>query len=324
MEKGRVFGTTKTGSSLRQGGCQAKNSRFAQTMIGVRNASNEASPGAGAAGAPLVGRAAVLFRGETWRWGCAPAAQRLQIVCARAYVEMLLTPLSISYHVDVYLPFDRGCYGATAEKAYASEFGSFLRVAQRVQASNQAESARRSLQLYITHAHHDHKVLVMVRHDVRLELPISTWQCSPHKLSFAAYVDPQKDDADLPHLEESRAPLCSEGVNDVMHWVPRRFMNVFFAMVGSSNGTSLHETPKVEWPSCNEVCGCFTECPINDISGHSCYSVAATLLPQHELGFCWPMSGAAFDEVEEARLEHSTSRSTHKGRPLYSRPAWLH
>jgi hypothetical protein len=261
---------------------------------------------------PPVGSAAVLFRGETWRWGCSPTGQRIQLACGRSYVELLLKPLNLSHHVDVYLPFDRGCYDAAAESAYASEFGSFLRVAQRVQATNQAESIQRSLSLYKSHAHHSHEVLVVVRHDMQLELPLSVWRCPPHKLGFAAYVDPAKDCADpKEHLEEHLAPLCDEGVSDVMHWVPRRFVHAFFAMVGSSNGTSLREEPALTWPSCSEVCGCFTACPINDISGHSCYSVAATLLPPHELGFCWPPSGAAFGNA---------TQPTHHGRPLYSRP----
>ena len=129
-------------------------------------------------------------------------------------------------------------------------------------------------------------MLYVVRHDVELLLPATTWRCSPHKLSFAAYVDPLRDGKRVAApLPEERAPLCEEGVNDILHAVPRRYFSALLRMVGGCDGTTCNtwqEEPKLVWPSCNEVCGCL-DCSeadgkeeTGDVTGHGCYSVLAT------------------------------------------------
>ena len=246
---------------------------------------------------------AVLFRGQAWRWGCQTAPQRhLQSLCWQAYTRHLVAPLN----ADVYLPLDRavGCDGHDDD--YHEPFRGHLRLARRVEAAHQGDSFVHSLRLYRAARPEGHDMLYVVRHDVELLLPATTWRCSPDKLSFAAYVDPLRDGKRVAApLPEERAPLCEEGVNDILHAVPRRYFSALLRMVGGCDGTTCNtwqEEPKLTWPSCNEVCGCFVDCSeadgkeeTGDVTGHGCYSVLATLLPRKHIGFCWPPSGSAFD-----------------------------
>ena len=89
---------------------------------------------------------------------------------------------------------------------------------------------------------------------------------------------------------------------------PRRATPLLFGAAEDGRGcdgttcNTWQEEPKLAWPSCNEVCGCFVDCSeadgkeeTGDVTGHGCYSVLATLLPRKHIGFCWPPSGSAFD-----------------------------
>ena len=107
--------------------------------------------------------------------------------------------------VDLVLPLDdRGHCGTPQEEqayaehpvvaAYVSAYGKFVHTFRRVRALNQAESFARSLSLYRSLFRHPHETLIVVRHDVQLLLPVSTWSCPPHRLGFAAYIDPSYDD----------------------------------------------------------------------------------------------------------------------------------
>ena len=138
--------------------------------------------------------------------------------------------------------------------------------AKRIRAATQGENFRRSLDFFenvqTASAASNFTHLVVVRHDVQLLLPVTSWSCPPHNLGFAAYVDPSYgDNPDEPPLT---APVCGEGINDLMQWVPHQFMAVFSRVIGSKNGTDLREydergnTLNLEWQTITITLNMFT------------------------------------------------------------------
>ena len=257
---------------------------------------------------------AVAIRGEVWRWGCERLGQKTQLSIANAYVKNLLDPLEKrgGYCVEVFLTMDDrgGASGGgshepchlrpgfnSTEAAYFAAFGKYLRNYHFVTtAHNQADSFRRTLEFYDQFSA-NHDALIVVRHDVELTLSVDEWQCiGSHKLGLGAPMDMSIESPGEPPLDPVHTPSCEDGVSDLVHYVPKKHYNAFAAMIGSTNGTSPNEEPHLPWPSCNEVCGCFSKrhCEPNDISGHACFAVAATLLPRSQIGFCWPKGGTVF------------------------------
>lgn len=280
---------------------------------------------------------ALLFRGEAWRWGCDAAGKAAQLICTLSYLNHFVKPLEAAEHVvDIFLPMDirnSSCTHMTQE--LIGILGGRRQVhVDRFRAVTQGENFRRSLDFFervqaASASNFTH--LVIVRHDVQLLLPVASWSCPRHKLGLASYVDPSfGDNPDEPPLTAAEAPVCGEGINDLMQWVPYRFMAAFSRIIGSANGTDLREYDErgnvlnLTWPACAETCGCFTQGqgPLCEESGHSCYSVAAALLPRQHIGFCWPPAGDPW--ACPPRLGKMGAKCT-GGLPFYTRPVptWL-
>ena len=173
-------------------------------------------------------RFALLVRGEVWRWGCDELGRAAQRSCSASLVTHFISPLKASGHrVDVFLALDirrAACVASVDELVRVYGASATRQVHTRhFSASTQLANFRSSLNFFrmtvsTDASHFTH--LVVLRHDVQLGVPVTAWSCPPHRLGFAAYIDPRLEDSNEPPLRAEEVPSCDEGINDVMQWVP--------------------------------------------------------------------------------------------------------
>ena len=123
-------------------------------------------------------RFALLFRGESYRSGCAPAGVAVQDAMMQSYREHVMQSLLGCGHHDmqVFLTHDsRGCANATLRRRLGDGFGSAKRsttVVSHTQPTNLASALE-----FVSPFANQFDVLIIARYDVRVLKPLRAWPC---------------------------------------------------------------------------------------------------------------------------------------------------
>ena len=210
---------------------------------------------------------ALVFRGETFRWGCDELGIEKQRRMIEAYQKMLIEPLeALGSCVHIFFVLDRGCPDRDGELERLA--GDRLAFSRRVHTFSQPENVRSVLDIYLATASSKYDFTMLVRFDVQLLTPVTSWGCrvlDSSVMSFAAKCDPKM----------WNAFNCT---SDLLYVVPRALLPAFSSQVGR------HKDRVEGGPS--EHC-CFNiQCLGN--GGHGCLNLMQPELDGRRVEFCWP------------------------------------
>ena len=201
----------------------------------------------------------LLLRGQTHRWGCHDWSIALQQKASASHVTKVVQPLEAAgHHVRVILALDRGC-GRAAYRMLAREYGGPRLVALMRTvgpSSTQAENIRAAINLYLSSTVVGSNFLVLLRYDLTLHRPISTWGMHPQRLGIASQC-------------ESWAWNMYNCSSDILFVVPQPLLSAFNTSVGDNLDWKLEQT---NWLHRARRC-CFMAACIKGGSGHGCYNV---------------------------------------------------
>ena len=237
-----------------------------------------------AAAAPSV---ALLYRGETYRWGCDEVGVAKQRSVLTAYRRMLIEPLEATGHcVHIFLVMDRGCPARDGEiERWA---GDRLAFSRRVHTYSQPENARSVLDLYAADgAPARYDFTAIVRYDVHLLTPWHRWGCrrlDATVMSFAAKCD-------------RRMWNSFNCTSDLLYVIPRALFAAFSSQVGRRVGVS--EGGRAEHCCFNMQC--------LGHGGHGCLNLLRPHLHGTRVHFCWPQ---AVQKVSEWNLHYLVPQCT--------------
>ena len=219
---------------------------------------------------------ALLFRGETYRWGCDALGVAKQRSVMVAYHRMLIEPLEAMGHcVHLFFTLDRGCPARDGELERWA--GDRLALSRRVRTYSQPENVRLVVDTFIKiGAWEQYDFTALVRYDVQLLTPMHGWGCrklDANAISFAAKCDPRM----------WGAFNCT---SDLLYVIPRAILRAFSSQVGRRVGISEGGQ--------SEHC-CFNmQCLGN--GGHGCLNLLAPLLNGSRVNFCWPQAARKVSE----------------------------
>ena len=161
-------------------------------------------------------RAAILMRGEPFRWGDDLEGRRAQANVYATIRSRVIDPLSTSYGFAYLLAVDeRRGYSDGLYLRLLEYVGSIPAVFLRVKTSTQAENYREAVAAGWP-GMQDADVVFVFRHDVSIQRAIHSWGCPPLEAALATQI-----------LLPSRIPGMGELVNDLYQIVPRQRLDVF-------------------------------------------------------------------------------------------------
>mmetsp|Transcript_1363 Transcript_1363/g.3512 ORF Transcript_1363/g.3512 Transcript_1363/m.3512 type:complete len:414 (+) Transcript_1363:44-1285(+) len=212
---------------------------------------------------------ALLFRGETYRWGCDELGASKQRTVMQAYMKMLVKPLEeLGFCVHIFLVFDRGC--PDLERETVAICGDRVALTHRVHTNSQPENVRAVMDQFLATQHaNKYDFVVLARFDVQLLTPFYTWGCStldPRRLSVAAKCDPRM----------WKAFNCT---SDLLYIIPRNLFIMFASQLGRRVSVSEGGI---------ERC-CFNMRCLGN-GGHGCLNLLSSHLQEEGVNFCWPQA----------------------------------
>lgn len=219
----------------------------------------------------------LLERGHLYRWSCDASGVQQQAHVFRTHASMIVTPLARAGHrVDVW---------AALSLAYACERSLSLRTlfpdatdmrAQQLWATSQSASVRLALDWLIDSAP-TFDTLMLMRSDVALKTPISSWACNPART--------RTDTIYVPGRLEDYFWRRYNMTQDLFFVVPRPMLGAFDRTIGRQDRGG----PRLDrWSFLADCCfalgrrGAQSGC-VKD-SGHGCYR---PLLKEAHVNFCW-------------------------------------
>lgn len=225
---------------------------------------------------------ALLFRGETFRFGCNAKGVRIQDDIMRSQREMIADSiLACGASIDVLLLDDlRGCANASLRASLSSGWRAINVQQSQVRGiSTQAQGVRAALDLFLPLAR-SYDSLILSRYDLRIFRPFREWGCVDNqRIGISSRCGQQQ----WKHWR------CS---GDMLFVVPRAHLLAFNASVGNAQGAVA-------------ASGCFSPSKQKQekailprsvmegrekmsMSGHGCFNVLARRIGEESLSFCWP------------------------------------
>ena len=235
----------------------------------------------------MVGRVALLFRGQTFRWGLDAEGIALQKEAVSSAIRHVSKPLERSglsvQHVlamdirpDVAACLTQDEAWRLLLKWHSRRAGLVVNVTAPTadrKLPPQARGFKRSLNLFMRRAH-AFDALIVLRHDLRIQQPMDAWRCAagPSTWPWRSISFPGR----CPRFWSTYN--CT---NDVFHVVPRQHLGSFVQTIGLVRDPRATRRP-VWPPGC-----CFgVECKGGGSDGHDCFNAAADLVPSTQLDVC--------------------------------------
>ena len=239
---------------------------------------------------------ALIFRGQSHRWGCTEVGLDLQDLAIESHFIMIARPLELLGHkVRAFVALDGrsagvGCKLSLLEKRLRTAYGKWLETMEQVEAHTQADGMRSALNTFLHRRRSYFDFAVLTRFDTVLYTQINTWRCHDPdvpKIAFAARCEGRKFDT----------WNCT---SDFFHIVPQKYFGVLNASVGTSDAPrqAIPRWPggPVVWMKPNE---CFEKysprlhvkaaLPLG--TGHGCFNAFGSRIGfesmRHDASFCW-------------------------------------
>ena len=237
-------------------------------------------------------RAALLLRGEAFRWGCSAAALEKQLAAVRSHLALAEALEQAGGCAQIFVVVDNRACPAAATSSLLAAFGRRLTAHSVLTAppADQGAGVRAVVDLFRAHVGgsnagsgkragdvSSYREIVLSRLDLRLLQPSAApWRCAEGTVCVAAKC-------------EAAAWALYRCVNDVLFRASGPAVGALLSSLGSSRGASKNRDGQ---------CGCFDAlCPHRGFvrrqhgTGHDCFNVLAEAVGASAISFAWPQVG---------------------------------